>query len=159
MGIQQCVRFALLRHTSPTIMLIWWCDVPYNNKKYWRLLIKWAIFLSDYNHVSTFCTNFHKSPVSNLTKIYPMEAELINADGRTNIEANRRFCVNANAPNIVVQKRLCPKPETGTCSSTRRWGDFNKEHFIQKAKICSSNQEIPSLIRNPSCKVHHWILP
>jgi hypothetical protein len=85
MGTQRCVRFALLHHTSPKIILKLY-GVPYNNKMYLRLLLKWPIFLSDCNHVWIFWTDFHKkNPISNFTKIHPTEAELIlvHADGRT----------------------------------------------------------------------------
>jgi len=59
-------------------------------------------------------------------------------DGRT-LKRIGAFRVKANAHKMFLQIRLCPKPVTGTCSSTRRWGDFYKEHFIKKPKIRSDN--------------------
>jgi hypothetical protein len=82
--------------------------------------------------------------------------------GRTDGRILKRigaFRVNANAPKMVLQTRLCPKPVTVTCSSTRRWGDFYKEHFIKSQKFAQVIQKFPALYGILPARIHHWILP
>jgi hypothetical protein len=164
MGIQQCVRFALLCHTSPTIMLKWLCDVAYNNKTYWCLLTKWPIFLSDCNHVWTSCTDFHKSHQYQISRKYIRwkPSWYMRTDGRAGGRTLKRigaFLVNANAPKMVLQTHLCSKPETATCSSTRPWVDFYKEHLLTSQKFAKVNKKFPALYGILPARVHHWILP
>jgi hypothetical protein len=63
------------------------------------------VFLSDFNQICIFSTDFHKkSSISNLTEIHPVAAMLIHVDRQTDMmKATGTFRDHANAP-----KKLTP---------------------------------------------------
>ena len=55
---------------------------PATIKTYLGLRVKCPTFLSNFNHILIFSTDFHWSPISNLTAILPVRAALIHTKRR-----------------------------------------------------------------------------
>ena len=84
--------------------------VPGNTKWIPRYSVKCSIFVSDFNRICIFWTDFYnKYPASNVLGIRPVEAVLINTDGQTDGHRNVTKLVGtfrhyANAPKKVSRR-------------------------------------------------------
>ena len=80
--------------------------VPGNTKWIPRYSVKCSIFVSDFNRICIFWTDFYnKYPASNVLGIRPVEAVLINTDGHRNVtKLVGTFRHYANAPKKVSRR-------------------------------------------------------
>jgi hypothetical protein len=69
---------------------------------YIGLHVKYSLFLPDFNETWIFFDSFSKNcQISNLMEIYPMRAELYQADGRTDMtKLTVAYQSSAKAPKI-----------------------------------------------------------